>query len=264
MQPKMALIDKKIIITRAQEQASEAHKMFRNNGAEVFDLPSLVIGPPDDWGPLDDALKKIDKFDWIIFSSANGVRNVETRMKQIDLSLSKISKTIKIAAVGRKTASLLSDMDVKISFVPPSFVADSLVEHFPQTQKGLKLFIPRVQTGGRSILSDSFKSNGAEVTEVSAYESYCPQFIPKKTISALNSSQIDIIAFTSGKTVINTVSLLKKYFGEDWLKLIEKIKIVSIGPQTSISCENLIRKPDREANPHDLDGLLKSCLELNL
>jgi len=65
------------------------------------------------------------------------------------------------------------------------------------------------------------------------------------------------------ETVINTVSLLKKYFGENWLKLIENIKIVSIGPQTSISCTNLIRKPDKEANPHDLEGLLKACLELN-
>jgi len=154
-------------------------------------------------------------------------------------------------------------LDAKISFVPPSFVADSLIEHFPQNQTGLKLLIPRVQTGGRSILSDSFKLNGAEVTEVAAYESSCPQDIPQKTIDALNSGKIDIIAFTSGKTVINTVSLLKKHFGANWLKLIEKIKIVSIGPQTSNSCEKLIRKPDKEANPHDLDGLLKSCLEIN-
>ena len=259
----MSLTDKKIIITRAQEQTSEARKIFRKNGAEVFDLPSLVIGPPDDWAPLDDALKKISTFDWIIFSSANGVRNVEDRMREIGLSLSKISKTIQIAAVGRKTASLLSDMDAKISFVPPSFVADSLVEHFPQNQKGLKLFIPRVQTGGRSLLSDSFKLKGAEVVEVAAYESFCPQDIPQKTIDALNSGKIDIIAFTSGKTVINTVSLLNKYFGENWSKLIEKIKIVSIGPQTSNSCENFIRKPDKEASPHDLQGLLKSCLEIN-
>jgi len=259
----MALTDKKIIITRAQEQTSEAREIFRKNGAEVFDLPSLVIGPPDNWAPLDDALKKIYTFDWIIFSSANGVRNVEDRMKEIGLSLSQISKTIQIAAVGRKTASLLSDMEAKISFVPPSFVADSLVEYFPQNQKGLKLLIPRVQTGGRSILSDSFKLKGAEVTEVAAYESSCPKEIPQKTIDALNSGEIDIIAFTSGKTVINTVSLLKKYFGENWLKLIEKIKIVSIGPQTSNSCEKFIRKPDKEANPHDLDGLLKSCLEIN-
>ena len=259
----MALTNKKIIITRAQEQTSEAREIFRKNGAEVFDLPSLVIGPPDDWAPLDDALKEITTFDWIIFSSANGVRNVEDRMKEIDLSLSKISNTIQIAAVGRKTASLLSDMDAKISFVPPSFVADSLVEYFPQNQKGLKLFIPRVQTGGRSILADSFKFNGAEVTEVAAYESSCPNVIPKKTVDALTSREIDIIAFTSSKTVINTVSLFKKYFGENWLKLIENIQIVSIGPQTSISCENLIRKPDKEANPHDLEGLLKSCLELD-
>ena len=259
----MPLIDKKIIITRAQEQSSEAHKIFKKNGAQVFDLPSLIIGPPDDWLPLDNALKKIYTFDWIIFSSANGVKNLEERIKLIDLSLAKISKTIKIAAVGKKTASLLSDMDATISFVPPRFVADSLVEHFPQIQKGLKVLIPRVQTGGRSILSDSFKCKGAAVTEVAAYESSCPKDIPQNTIDALNSRKIDIIAFTSSKTVINTVSLLKKYFGENWLKLIEKIKIVSIGPQTTISCTNLIKKPDKEANPHDLDGLLKACLELN-
>ncbi len=259
----MALIDKNIIITRAQEQSSEAREIFRKNGAEVFDLPSLLIGPPDDWRPLDDALKKIFTFDWIIFSSANGVRNVEDRMQEIGLSLSQISKTIKIAAVGRKTASLLSDMNAKISFVPPRFVGDSLVEHFPQNKKGLKLLIPRVQTGGRAILSDSFKLKGAEVTEVAAYESSCPQEIPQKTIDALDSGKIDIIAFTSGKTVINTVSLLKKYFGENWLKLIEKIKFVSIGPQTTISCKNFIRKPDKEANPHDLEGLLQACIELD-
>ena len=259
----MALKDKKIIITRAQEQSSAAREIFRKNGAEVFDLPSLVIGPPDDWAPLDDAIKKIFTYDWIIFSSANGVIKVEDRMKEIGLSLAKVSKTIKIAAVGRKTASLLSDLNVKISFIPPSFVADSLVEYFPQDQKGLKLFIPRVQTGGRTILSDSFKLKGAEVTEVAAYESSCPEVIPQKTITALKSGEIDIIAFTSGKTVVNTVSLLNKYFSENWKILIEKIKIVSIGPQTTIKCKNLIREPDKEAIPHDLEGLLKACIELN-
>ena len=108
----MTLIDKKIIITRAEGQISEAREIFRKNGAEVFDLPSLVIGPPDDWSPLDDALKEIATFDWIIFSSANGVRNVEDRMKEIGVSLSKISKTIKIAAVGRKTAFKKDSQDI--------------------------------------------------------------------------------------------------------------------------------------------------------
>ena len=259
----MDLTDKKIIITRAQEQTSEAREIFRKNGAEVFDLPSLVIGPPDNWAPLDDALKKIFTYDWVIFSSANGVRNVEDRMKEIGLSLSGISETVQIAAVGRKTASLLSSLNAKISFVPPSYVADSLIEHFPQNQKGLKLLIPRVQTGGRSILSDSFRLKGAEITEVAAYESSCPKDIPQKTIDALIGGKIDIIAFTSGKTVINTVSLFEKYFGTNWLKLLEKIRIVSIGPQTTLSCKNLIKKPHKEAVPHDLEGLLKACKELD-
>ena len=79
----------------------------------------------------------------------------------------------------------------------------------------------------------------------------------------MNSGQIDIIAFTSSKTVINTVSLFTKHFGENWLKLIKKIQLVSIGPQTTISCKKLIRKPDKEASPHDLEGLLHACLELN-
>ena len=136
----MALTDKKIIITRAQGQISEAREIFLQNGAEVFDLPSLIIGPPDDWRPLDEALKKIYTYDWIIFSSANGVRNVEERMQEINLSLSKISKTVKIASVGRKTATLLTNINAKISFVPPHFVADSLVEYFPQKKKGLKIF----------------------------------------------------------------------------------------------------------------------------
>ena len=62
---------------------------------------------------------------------------------------------------------------------------------------------------------------------------------------------------------LNTVKLLKKYFGENWLKLIEKIQIVSIGPQTTISCKKFIRDPDKEAISHDLNGLLKACLKLN-
>ncbi len=259
----MPLIDKKIIITRAQEQNSYACEIFKKHGAEVFDFPSLIIGPPDDWTPLDKAVENICTFDWIIFSSANGVRNVEQRMKKFNLSLSEISKKIKIAAVGRKTADLLADIDAKTNFIPSRFIADSLVNDFPQNPKDLKLFIPRVQTGGRSILSDSFKSKGAEVTEVAAYESSCPQTLPQQTVDALRIGVIDIIAFTSSKTVINTVSLLKKYFGEKCFELMNEIKIVSIGPQTSISCSKILRKPDKEANPHDIDGLLKACLKLN-
>ncbi len=263
MSKEFSLLGKKIIITRSQDQLSDSHILFEKKGADVYDLPSLIIGPPDDWGPVDDALGQIDIFDWIIFSSANGVRNIEDRFNQLDLSLSEISKRIKISAVGRKTANLLNLIGADISFVPPQFVADSLIENFPETRKGLKLFIPRVQSGGRSLLAESFRSKGSEVVEVAAYESFCPEHIPKKTLDALKKNNIDILTFTSGKTVINTRTLLKKYFGENWLDLIKDIKIVSIGPQTSLSCLKNIRKPDKEAEPYDLDGLVKACIEID-
>ncbi len=259
----LSLSGKKIILTRSQDQLSDSQILFEKNGADVYDLPSLIIGPPDDWRPVDVALGEIDIFDWIIFSSANGVRNIEDRLKQMGLSLSEISKRIKIAAVGRKTANLLTISGSKISFVPPKFVADSLIQHFPETTEGLKLFIPRVQSGGRSLLAEYFRSMGSEVVEVAAYESFCPDYIPKKTLDALMKKNIDILTFTSGKTVVNTRTLLKKYFGEHWLDLIKDIKIVSIGPQTTLSCLKNIRKPDKEAEPYDLDGLVQACMEID-
>ena len=263
MSKEFSLSGKKIILTRSQDQLSESHTLFEKKGAEVYDLPSLIIGPPADWGPVDDALGKIDIFDWIIFSSANGVINIEDRLTKLDLSLSEVSKRIKIAAVGRKTANLLTLMGANISFVPPQFVADSVIQHFPETTNGLKFFIPRVQSGGRSLLAESFRLKGAEVVEVAAYESFCPEHIPTKTLDELKKRNIDIFTFTSGKTVINTRTLLEKYFGEHWLDLIKDIKIVSIGPQTSLSCLKNVRKPDKDASPHDLDGLVKACMEID-
>jgi len=262
MPKESSLLGKRIILTRSKDQLSDSHILFEKKGADVYDLPSLIIGPPDDWGPVDDALRKIDIFDWMIFSSANGVSKIEDRLNQLDLSLSEVSKRIKISAVGRKTANLLNLIGAEISFVPPQFVAESLIQHFPETTEGLKFFIPRVQSGGRSLLAESFRSMGSEVVEVAAYESFCPDHIPQKTLDALQGKNIDILTFTSGKTVINTKTLLKKYFGENWLDLIKDIKIVSIGPQTSLSCLKNIRKPDKEAKQYDLDGLVKACIEI--
>ena len=79
----------------------------------------------------------------------------------------------------------------------------------------------------------------------------------------MKKKNIDILTFTSGKTVINTITLLKKYFGEYWLDLIKDIKIVSIGPQTSLSCVKNIRKPDKEAEPYNLEGLVNACIEID-
>ena len=250
-----------IIMTRAQEQQSEARSRLHALGSNVLDLPALVIGPPDDWQPLDDALADIKTFHWLVFSSANGVRAVEERLQRIGQSLANRPKGLKLAAVGRKTAQHLEHLGAAVDFVPPNFVADSLINHFPVSGFGLKMLLPRVQSGGRTILGEAFRESGAHVIEVAAYESRCPEAIPEDTATALANSNVDAIAFSSGKTAAHTASLLSHRFGSDWLQQLETVKVISIGPQTSLSCEQHFGRVDQEANPHDLEGLVIACVK---
>ena len=116
-----------IVVTRAREQFGEARKLLEQQGARVLDLPALEIGPPDEWGPLDDALAELDEFHWVIFSSANGVKAVDERLRLQGSSLGRRPAGLRIAAVGRKTALLLDHLGAPADFVPPDFVADSLI-----------------------------------------------------------------------------------------------------------------------------------------
>ena len=150
------LQDRAVVITRSQDQIGEAQLLFKNQGATIFDLPALIIGPPDDWASLDEALQDLETFHWLIFSSSNGVRAVEGRLNRINKTLADLPIKLKVAVVGRKTAASLESFGVTPDIVPPEFVADSLIKHFPVSGFGLKILIPRVQTGGRTILSKAF------------------------------------------------------------------------------------------------------------
>ena len=152
-----------VVVTRAADQQGAARQLLEQRGATVLDLPALVIGPPDHWGPLDDALEDLESFHWLVFSSANGVQAVEQRLQRLGRCLARRPVNLKIAAVGRKTAQLLDDLGATADFVPPSFVADSLIDHFPVSGGGLKLLLPRVQSGGRTLLADAFGEAGVRV-----------------------------------------------------------------------------------------------------
>ena len=259
----MPLTGKTVVLTRSQDQQAEARALFENQGARVLDLPALIIGPPDEWAPLDDALQDLENFHWIIFSSSNGVMAVEQRLQLIgtSLSLAGLSKSFKVAAVGRKTARLLESLDVTPDFVPPKFSADSLIKHFPVSALGLRILIPRVQTGGRNLLFQELSSAGASVIEVPAYESQCPKEIPRDTLTELTTAKIDAILFTSAKTAAHTAHLIEEALGSDWEKILLGVKIISIGPQTSISCRKCFNRLDKEASQYDLEGLLQACIK---
>ncbi|MFZ9952456.1 MAG: uroporphyrinogen-III synthase [Vulcanococcus sp.] len=248
-----------IAVTRAEQQLGEARRLFEAAGARVLDLPALVIGPPDSWGPLDDALDELEDFHWLVVSSSNGVEAVEARLRRRGSSLARRPSGLKIAAVGRKTAARLEELGAPADFVPPAFVADSLIEHFPVSGWGLRLLLPRVQSGGRTVLAEAFGEAGSRVVEVAAYESRCPQSLPPATAAALAEGAVSAITFSSGKTVRHTAQLLEAAFGADWPQRLAGVALVSIGPQTSRTCLEVLGRVDAEADPHDLDGLVAAC-----
>ena len=118
----------RIAVTRADQQLGGARQLFEAAGAEVVDLPALVVEPPEDWRPLDEALADLDQFHWLLFSTANGVEAVQARLRRRGGDLARPPKGLRIAAVGRRTAEQLEEMGVAVDFVPSRFVADALID----------------------------------------------------------------------------------------------------------------------------------------
>ena len=254
-------LDKKnIVITRAKDKITDVKDLFSKQGAKIFDLPALLIDYPNDLRPLDNILLDINKFHWIIFSSSNGINYLEKRLIDKGLSLRNYSGKIKFAAVGNKTSDSLNDLGIKADFIPPNFVAESLLENFPFSKTKERILLPRVQSGGRNIIAEKLREMGAIVDEVATYESRCPMTMPIETEKAFQEGIIDAILFSSGKTVFNSAFLLEKYLGHKWLSIIENIHLLTIGPQTSIACNKVFKRVSKQADIYTFEGLLEATI----
>ena len=257
----LPLKKRNIVITRAKDKISDVKKLFINQGAKIFDLPALFIDYPDDLKPLDNVLLDINKFQWIIFSSSNGVNYLEKRLIDKGSSLRSYSGKIKFAVVGYKTSQSLSSIGIKADYIPPNFVAESLIENFPLTDSRERILVPRVQSGGRNIITEKLREMGALVYEVATYESKCPNSMPKETEKAFKDGIIDAIIFSSGKTVFNSAFLLEKYLGSQWRSIIADINLLTIGPQTSKACKKVFNRVSKQADVYTFEGLLDAAIK---
>lgn len=253
----MPLANKSILVTRAAEQSSKFTTLLQQQGATVVEMPALSIAPPSDWTALDLAIANLASFQWLILTSANGVEYFFARLYELGYDARALGG-IKIAVVGRKTAAVLQTKQLNPDFIPPDYVADSLVDNFPEDLAGQKLLFPRVETGGREVLVRELGDRGAEIIEVPAYQSQCPPEIAPEAWQALEQRQIDIITFASSKTVKNFYSLLQKQLSPEAIaSLLTGVCIASIGPQTSKTCHELLGRIDLEAEEYTLEGLTR-------
>ncbi|MDX2228881.1 MAG: uroporphyrinogen-III C-methyltransferase [Leptolyngbyaceae cyanobacterium bins.349] len=254
----LPLAHKTVLVTRATSQSSQFAELLQAQGAQVVEMPTLEIGPPSSWRDLDRAIARIDDFDWLILTSTNAVDYFFERMEAVTGERAFYSN-IKIAVVGEKTAQRLSRTGIQPDFVPPNFVAEALVDYFPEPLGGLRVLFPRVESGGREVLVKEFTSLGAKVREVAAYESRCPAAIAPSALKALQTGIVDVITFASSKTVQHFCQLLQQV-DADWQTWINGVSIASIGPQTSKSCQELLGRVDVEATEFTLDGLTQAIV----
>lgn len=254
---------KRIMVTRSVGQSAEFSDRLQKAGAKVIEMPTLEITPPSSWEKLDNAISKIAALDWLILTSSNGVDYFFERFFIQGKKLSDLTK-INIAVVGKKTAESLIAKGREPDFIPPDFVADSLVANFPADLKSKKILFPRVETGGREVLVKELTEKGAEVWEIPAYDSRCPETIDPIASDALKQGKIDIITFASSKTVKNFYQLLTQIDENYNQNLLENICIASIGPQTSKTCQELFSRVDVEAKEYTMEGLYQSLVQYNL
>ena len=248
--PPLPLAGKTILVTRAAGQSSQFSNLLQQQGATVIEMPAIAIVAPSSWEGLDEAIAHLLAYDWLILTSANAVEYFFERLT-IQNKDARAIAGVKIAVVGEKTAQVLKQYGLKPDFIPPEFVADAIASHFPEPLKGKKVLFPRVETGGREVLVQQLSAQGAEVIEVAAYQSKCPDNFDSMALAALQQGTVDVITFASSKTVKCFAQLLKASGGAD----LDRVCIASIGPQTSKTCQQLLERVNIEATEYTLEGL---------
>ncbi|MCM1981502.1 uroporphyrinogen-III C-methyltransferase [Lyngbya confervoides] len=255
-----------ILVTRAAGQSSSFRDQLTNLGAQVTEMPALEIVAPTRWEDLDQAIEALATYHWLILTSANAVQFFFHRLSHWQLD-SRALGQVKVAVVGRKTADQLTQFGIRPDYIPPNFIADDLAANFPggPDLSAYSILLPRVESGGRDLLVQSLQAQGAQVTEVAAYQSQCPTHIPPTVVDSLQTTPLDAITFASSKTVRHTVQLLNSLThqvwnqsAQDWLK---STCIASIGPQTSKTCRDLLGRVDVEPKEYTLDSLTQALVQ---
>jgi len=229
------LMGRSIVVTRAREQASELVKRLSDLGAECLECPTIKVAPPDDLKPLDKAIENLSTYDWLIFTSVNGVNFFFNRLFVNNKDVRALSN-VHTAVIGPATAKRLFDFGLQSDIVPESYRAESIIKAFAGKDiNGKKMLLPRAKEA-RPILPLELTRMGAVVDEVTAYCTRAVQDNVDLMLTRLKEKTIDLITFTSSSTVKNFHALLPP---EDLESLMQGVTVASIGPITGDTARDL-------------------------
>jgi uroporphyrinogen III methyltransferase/synthase len=251
------LLGKRIVVTRARQQASDLVRLLSDQGAECLEYPTIEIMPPKDPEPLKQAVERLAAYDWIVFTSVNGVIYFFEQLFATGKDVRALGH-IHTAAIGPATAGRLLQYGLTSDIVPQTYRAESVVEAFGKVKlKGKKILLPRA-ADSRPILPKELKKMGATVDEIPAYETVKAVGNTDDLVQNLKNNHIDLITFTSSSTVKNFKALLP---AENFTKLIQGVTIASIGPITSDTAKELGFDVHITAEDYTIPGLVEAILQ---
>ncbi len=249
------LFGKRILVTRSRSQASVLSELLAQEGAEPVEIPTIEITPPDDWSCVDSAIKSLHTYNWVIFSSANGVESFFRRVEALGRDSRAFAKS-KVGAIGPATAEALSRRGINADFVPTKYVAEAVVEGMEaQNVGGARVLLPRGDIG-RDELPKGLTRLEAQVTEVTVYRSLAPQDSRDKAKGLLENDGVDLITFTSSSTVENLLNLL-----DGDRSLLGGAKVACIGPITAMTAQDVGLSVDIVAQEYTIPGLVHALKE---
>jgi uroporphyrinogen III methyltransferase/synthase len=250
------LFGQTIIVTRTRQQVSNLTDRLSGLGANVIEAPTIELAPPGDWSEVDAALKSINKFDWVVFTSQNGVRAARERLTEIGLD-GRAFANAKIAAIGDVTAKAIrEELFLTVDLCPESFVAEALADALATSgEVGGKRFLLLRADIARPVLCERLKNDGAaEVQDIAIYETRPVPALPPELIVALDAGDVAWVTFMSSSTARNFTGLL----GSDYRQKLAGVKIASIGPITTASLHDLGLEPNVQASSFTIDGLVEA------
>ena len=248
----------RVLVTRPEGQTAALAHRLRTHGAEVWEQPAIEIGPPGDWQPVDRALRELAQFQWIVFSSANGVRALVKRLWETGGDARRLG-AVKLAAIGPGTQAELHKYHLRADLVPDEFRAEALAAALVAAMRNGSGARPRAllirASRGREVLADQLLAAGVEVEQVVAYASRDVERPQPRIAAGLAAGRVDWITVTSSAIARNLVRL----FGMQ----LRCARLVSISPVTTATLTDLGYPPAAEATAYTLDGVVTAILDAN-
>ena len=251
------LFGKTVLVTRAREQASKLSRLLEDAGAFVIETPLIHLEAPDSWDGADHGIAELENYEWVIFTSSNGVDHFMGRLfeKAKDVRSFKNSK---IAVVGTSTGKALENYGLRADLVAKEFRAEGLLKSLEgQIQSGQKVLIVRPEEA-RNVLPDGLAAQGVEVTLAPVYRTIAVQENQEEVQRLAKEGKIDWITLGSASTVKNLLDVL----GESHKEFLDTVQIAAIGPLTAEEAEKNGMKVTFSSQVHTISAMVEGMIEV--